>query len=248
MRLVTMKFSASQTTARVVDQLCAGLRLPRKDLNLNEGVSLGPQDCLIAAFPVFSRRLPAFFQAWMNQIQGRNTPAVAVVVYGNRAYEDALLELSDALSAAGFTVVGAAAVVAQHSIFPTVANGRPDAADFAGIAHFARALLEKGLDAAHPMISSIPGQRPYRKITALPLKPQTNSRCLRCGRCAVVCPVQAIDPAQPHITDKARCVSCTACIHVCPAGARQFPPVLYYPAQLVFRQKMKQRRQPEWFL
>ena len=54
MRLVTMKFSASQTTARVVDQLCAGLRLPRKDLNLNEGVSLGPQDCLIAAFPVFS--------------------------------------------------------------------------------------------------------------------------------------------------------------------------------------------------
>ena len=63
MRLVTMKFSASQTTAMVVDQLCAGLRLPRKDLNLNEGVSLGPQDCLIAAFPVFSGRLPAFFQA-----------------------------------------------------------------------------------------------------------------------------------------------------------------------------------------
>ena len=51
MRLVTMKFSASQTTAKVVDQLCAGLGLPRRDLNLNEGASLGPQDCLIAAFP-----------------------------------------------------------------------------------------------------------------------------------------------------------------------------------------------------
>ena len=96
MRLVTMKFSASQTTAKVVDQLCAGLGLPRRDLNLNEGASLGPQDCLIAAFPVFSGRLPAFFKAWMDQIQGRDTPAVAVVVYGNRAYEDALLELSDA--------------------------------------------------------------------------------------------------------------------------------------------------------
>ena len=57
MRLVTMKFSASQTTAKVVDQLCAGLGLPRRDLNLNEGASLGPQDCLIAAFPVFSGRL-----------------------------------------------------------------------------------------------------------------------------------------------------------------------------------------------
>ena len=123
MRLVTMKFSASQTTAKVVDQLCTGLGLPRRDLNLNEGASLGPQDCLIAAFPVFSGRLPAFFKAWMDQIQGRDTPAVAVVVYGNRAYEDALLELSDALEAAGFTIVGAATVVAQHSIFPAVANG-----------------------------------------------------------------------------------------------------------------------------
>ena len=248
MRLVTMKFSASQTTAKVVDQLCAGLGLPRRDLNLNEGASLGPQDCLIAAFPVFSGRLPAFFKVWMDQIQGRDTPAVAVVVYGNRAYEDALLELSDALEAGGFTVVGAAAVVAQHSIFPAVANGRPDAADAAGIANFAQTWLEKGLDAAHPMTSPVPGQRPYRKITALPLKPQTNSRCLRCGRCAVVCPVQAIDPAQPRLTDKTRCVSCTACIQVCPAGARQFPPALYYPARLVFQQKMKQPRQPEWFL
>ena len=221
MRLVTMKFSASQTTAKVVDQLCAGLGLPRRDLNLNEGASLGPQDCLIAAFPVFSGRLPAFFKAWMDQIQGRDTPAVAVVVYGNRAYEDALLELSDALESG---------------------------ADAAEIASFAQALLEKGLDAAHPMTSPVPGQRPYRKITALPLKPQTNSRCLRCGRCAAVCPVQAIDPAQPRLTDKTRCVSCTACIQACPAGARQFPPALYYPARLVFQQKMKQPRQPEWFL
>ncbi|WP_302558076.1 4Fe-4S binding protein [Holdemania filiformis] len=248
MRLVTMKFSASQTTAKVVDQLCTGLGLPRRDLNLNEGASLGPQDCLIAAFPVFSGRLPAFFKAWMDQIQGRDTPAVAVVVYGNRAYEDALLELSDALETGGFTVVGAATVVAQHSIFPAVANGRPDAADAAGIASFAQALLEKGLDATHPMTSPVPGQRPYRKITALPLKPQTNSRCLRCGRCAAVCPVQAIDPAQPRLTDKTRCVSCTACIQVCPVGARQFPPALYYPARFVFQRKMKQPRQPEWFL
>ena len=101
MRLVTMKFSASQTTAKVVDQLCTGLGLPRRDLNLNEGASLGPQDCLIAAFPVFSGRLPAFFKAWMDQIQGRDTPAVAVVVYGNRAYEDALLELSESIKQYG---------------------------------------------------------------------------------------------------------------------------------------------------
>ena len=86
MRLVTMKFSASQTTAKVVDQLCTGLGLPAAGLNLNEGASLGPQDCLIAAFPVFSGRPPAFFKAWMDQGQASGTRAVAVVVCGNRAY------------------------------------------------------------------------------------------------------------------------------------------------------------------
>ena len=132
MRLVTMKFSASQTTAKVVDQLCAGLGLPRRDLNLNESASLGPQDCLIAAFPVFSGRLPAFFKAWMDQIQGRDTPAVAVVVYGNRAYEDALLELSDALEAGGVPARGAAPVAAAGLIFSPGCHRRPGAAGAAG--------------------------------------------------------------------------------------------------------------------
>ncbi|WP_279125073.1 flavodoxin family protein [Holdemania filiformis] len=186
MRLVTMKFSASQTTAKVVDQLCAGLGLPRRDLNLNESASLGPQDCLIAAFPVFSGRLPAFFKAWMDQIQGRDTPAVAVVVYGNRAYEDALLELSDALEAAGFTIVGAATVVAQHSIFPAVANGRPDAADAAGIANFAQALLEEGAG-CNPS-DDFPGSRSasvpenYGAAAETPNEfPLSSLRPLRCG-------------------------------------------------------------------
>lgn len=62
---------------------------------------------------------------------------MAVVVYGNRDYEDALLELHDILSENGFVVVAAGAFVARHSIFPDVAAGRPDRDDLDRMAEFA---------------------------------------------------------------------------------------------------------------
>lgn len=37
------------------------------------------------------------------------TPAIAVCVYGNRDYDDALIELKDAIEANGFKTVAAAA-------------------------------------------------------------------------------------------------------------------------------------------
>ena len=97
---------------------------------------------LLAAAPVFGGRIPAVALERLAALSGSG-PAVAVAVYGNRDYEDALLELSDALKAGGFQVIGAAAFVAQHSIAPTIAQGRPDQADLEAAASFGRAVLDK---------------------------------------------------------------------------------------------------------
>ena len=54
----------------------------------------------------------AVFDCWPNSAS--QTPAVLVVVYGNRAYDDALLELSDIATGAGFVPLAAGAFVGEQ--------------------------------------------------------------------------------------------------------------------------------------
>ena len=55
-------------------------------------------------------------------LKGNGARAVLLVVYGNREYEDTLLELSDVMEAAGFSPVAAVAAVAEHSIMHQFLN------------------------------------------------------------------------------------------------------------------------------
>ena len=70
--------------------------------------------------------------------------AIVAVIYGNRDYDDALLELADIAVEDGFEVVAAGAFIAQHCIFPKVANGRPDASDMAVATDFIKRAKESG--------------------------------------------------------------------------------------------------------
>lgn len=118
-----------------------------------------PQGELIAvAAPVFAGRIPSVVREKIKTLAGEGKKAVAIAVYGNRAYEDALLEMHDILLQAGFTVMAAAAFVAQHSIVPEVGAGRPDAEDEKEIRAFAEAV--KNSTSAENI--HVPGNRPYR--------------------------------------------------------------------------------------
>ena len=132
---------------------------------------------LLAAAPVFGGRIPAVALERLAALSGSG-PAVAVAVYGNRDYEDALLELSDALKAGGFQVIGAAAFVAQHSIAPTIAQGRPDQADLEAAANFGRAVLDKlaGPDPLAPV--TVPGNTPYKDWKGVPFHPAAGESCI----------------------------------------------------------------------
>ena len=58
----------------------------------------------VIALPVFSGRIPIFAAKKLKLLEGKNRKTVTIVVYGNRAYEDALLELNDIAKEAAFHV------------------------------------------------------------------------------------------------------------------------------------------------
>jgi hypothetical protein len=80
---------------------------------------------LLAVVPVYGGRVPEVALERLRALKGNGGPAIAVVVYGNRAYEDALLELHTELTANGYKVIAAAAFIAEHSIVRSI-SGKND--------------------------------------------------------------------------------------------------------------------------
>ena len=75
-----------------------------------------PEDFCVIALPVFGGRVPATAVERLQHIRGNGAKAVAVAVYGNRAIDDALVEMEDLLENRGFSVIAGVEAVAEHSI------------------------------------------------------------------------------------------------------------------------------------
>ena len=137
-------------------------------------VTMGDGDLLVVGMPVYSGRIPASALPALRKFRGNGTPAVVVCVYGNRDYDDALLELTDVVGENGFRVAAAAAFVAQHSIFPQVGPNRPDEEDIRRIAAFVRQFrrkIDSAADSASLQEVVPPGGRPYKTPGKVPLRP-----------------------------------------------------------------------------
>ena len=80
----------------------------------------------ILSAPVYAGRLPIEAVRRLRRIKAGEAPAVVVVVYGNRAYEDALLELQDLAGEQGFRPIAAGAFIGEHS-YSTTGSPSPTA-------------------------------------------------------------------------------------------------------------------------
>lgn len=204
--------------------------------------AIGKEDRVLIAMPSFGGRAPAVAIQRLKQIAGNGAKCALVCVYGNRAYEDTLVEMEDAAKESGFQVVAAVAAVAEHSIMHQYAAGRPDASDEKQLKQFAQQIAGRTEAAA-----SIPGNRPYKKAGGAGLVPKAGKGCTRCGLCAQGCPVQAIDPAS-FAADAKRCISCMRCVKQCPEQVRTVNGAMVSIAAMVIRKACSTRKENELYM
>lgn len=159
-----------------------------------------------------------------------------MVLFGNRNFDDGLIELRDILENTGFHTVAAAAFVGEHSFSKTLAAGRPDADDMKEALAFAGKVAEKvkGLpegEAPAPVeVDGVP--HPYRgyyqprdrkgvSIDIRKVKSLVSDACDDCKICADVCPMGSI--SHENVREYTGiCIKCGACIKKCPKQARYY--------------------------
>lgn len=242
-------FSATGTTKQIVSAIAQGIGIKEQKkyeiINCSFGdISFQPDELVIIGFPVFSGRVPHIVKKAIENIKGHCTPVILVCVYGNREFDDALLEMKEMVEEKGFYVISAGAFVAQHSIFPTIAQGRPDSIDLLKAKEFGSLSIECAMQDTNIDVLKVRGNRPYRPVTRVPLFPSVKSGCIACGHCVKKCPMQAINPNNPKKIDKEKCISCAHCIAICPKQVRSFRGILYGLARRKFEKNFKERKEP----
>lgn len=253
MKLYEICFSPTGGTKKAADVLANGLCDDSQFIDLTgskaafSNVTLEENDIAVIAVPSYGGRVPQTATERLTAIRGNGAKAVLLCVYGNRAYEDTLVELEDAAKQAGFRVIAATAAIAEHSIARQFASGRPDTQDQTKLHTFAekiRAKLETG-DLTEP---TVPGNRPYKKGGGTGMVPKPTKDCVKCGLCAKECPVQAIDPNDPKEVDGKACISCMRCVSVCPHDARKVNGLMLAAVGAALKKVCSDRKEPELYL
>jgi ferredoxin len=256
-------FSPTQTTRRVIEGIAQGVRIATVeylDLTPPEAgtrkLTEMHDELAIIGAPVYSGRLPADMISRLRRLKGNDAPAVIVVVYGNRAYEDALLELRDLALETGFKPIAAGAFIGEHSYSSNatpIAVGRPDMEDSKKAKEFGEMINKKmrnmgALDEMIPLL--VPGNFPYKERGALSnISPVTEEAvCAKCEKCASVCPTAAITVRDTVLTDRSLCIRCCACVKTCSTGARTMedPRIRQVAEQLSMN--CRKRKEPETFM
>lgn len=239
-------FSATDTTKKTVltiaDEAARLLGAEREDYDFTlpgmreNGFAAGKDDLVIFGTPVYAGRVPNVLLKYLATIQGNGALAVPVVLFGNRNFDDGLIELRDILENTGFHTVAAAAFVGEHSFSKTLPAGRPDADDMKEALAFAGKIAEKvkGLpegEAPAPVeVEGVP--HPYRgyyqprdrkgvSIDIRKVKSLVSDACDDCKICADVCPMGSI--SHENVREYTGiCIKCGACIKKCPKQARYY--------------------------
>jgi len=241
-------FSATGRTKKVLDIFSARwsedkVRIDLSDVNFDRRkYNFTEGDLVIVASSVFEGRIPAPAAEKLKKLKGNGAKAVLLAVFGNRAVDDALLEMKDIMAAGGFVPVAAVEASVQHSIMPQVEATRPDADDEKEIGEFASRIKSALAQKAEFGDLAVPGNFPYVEMGGIPFKPKASKKCIDCGLCAKKCPTGAIPADNYKITDKDKCITCMRCVEICPTDARDFPEILLKGAFMVMKSKFAGRK------
>lgn len=269
-RVVSVYFSPTGTTGKVAEHIANNVSkklsvvmeinnftLPKERKNKLE---FQKGDLIILGTPVYAGRVPNVILPYITKyILAKGALAVPIVVYGNRNYDDALIELRDILEQNGFHTIAAAAFVGEHSFSDTLAANRPDESDmyYAKLFAFDISKRIKNLLKVPDTPIKVKGQTPIRTyytprdrngmhINILKVKSKVNESCTKCGICAKVCPMGSID--EKDVTKYTNiCIKCGACTKKCPHQSRYYDDEGYLYHLKELEEGYTFRRKPELF-
>lgn len=267
--ITSLFFSATGTTQKVVSHLAhtvaqelgSDTAFTAIDFTLpmarTSAPSFSADDLVIVGVPVYAGRVPNVLLKYINSLNGNGAVAVAVVLYGNRNYDDALIELTELLRTRGFTVIAAGAFVGEHAFSYTLAQNRPDSDDMQVVHSFGASIAEK-LNNENFNPPEVSGHLPYRDyykpknlqgepVDIRKVKPKTDGRCTDCRTCIEVCPMGSIDQNDPSLVSGI-CIKCGSCIKKCPVGAKFFDDPDFVRHKEELEQQFALRNEPELFV
>ncbi len=218
-------------------------------------------DIVLWATPVYAGRIPNKTLDYVRQALHTQThnKSLAIVTFGNRAYDNALAELVGLMQDGGLQPVGAVAMVTRHAFSDTLGAGRPNPEDLAALDRFAVQVAKK-IRSGKPTVIHIPGEaHPDKYYTPLKTnnapagflkaKPTCDStRCTRCGRCLEVCPMGSIIITDGKPSFDGICIKCQACRRSCPTGAIAFTDEEYLSHVAMIERTFAAPKQPEFYV
>lgn len=206
-------------------------------------IEVPAETLLVVAVPVYGGKVAPPALKRMSGLKLSGTPVVLVALYGNRAYEQALVELEGFITGKGGQIVAAGAFVGEHSYSVKahpVAAGRPDVRDLEVAEAFGRNirlkldkepvetvntadLPDKAMATEEMLRFRTDVQAALKGGAVVPQTPKVDEDlCDHCGTCVEQCPTQAIVAGEETATIADRCIRCCACVKVCPQQARTF--------------------------
>lgn len=240
-------FSPTGTSHKIASAVADGVRCTPHLMNATYSsvgdVSFDTDTLVFFAVPVYGGKVAPLALKRLDAIRGNHTPAVLMVVYGNRAYEGALVELDNFVRQRGFVPIAAGAFIGEHSYstaMHNIAAGRPDMNDLTKARLWGKEIRNK-LSSIDEVVAidvkklkaprnSLMSQLKFgqfimqqrRKPAAeKPLVTVDTLVCKNCGKCARLCPTGAIVMGDCMNTQHDLCIKCCACIKGCPAHARK---------------------------
>lgn len=259
-----VSFSPTGTTQKILKEISSELQIEKIKIhnianykNKKKQIMFTEDDLVLFGAPVYSGRIPLTAIEGFNNFTGNNTKTIIVTVYGNRHYDDALLELHNLVTNNGFKPLAAAAFIGEHSFSfkeTPIAKNRPDEKDLELAAKFGVSVSEKLNNASNLDLSkklALPGNFPYKeRSTSEAISPVTREEaCNSCGFCAELCPTEAIimEKNEP-VTNAENCIRCLACVKNCPENARIAEHNWFKMVSEKLHKNCQNRREPETFI